>query len=167
MAFPFFSFSFSVSLLLLSFFLPSCLSFSLSFGSLLLSLSLFLLSSLLLLHEKNNIKRFNCNFFFHQFFLFFWSPVLFFLSNPFRYLRFCFPNFKLCFLFNMNVFGFKTNNLKKHNFWSKGGLQQNNFFHEPVFCKMSKVIVFLGGHFLGKFWVMFKDTIKIGISAHF
>ena len=28
----------------------------------------------------------------------------------------------------MNVLGFKTNNLKKTNFWSKGELQQTGFF---------------------------------------
>ena len=59
---PFFCFSFSVSLLLLSFFLPSCLSFLLSFSFLFLSLVIFL-SSLLLFSEKNNMTILNCNLF--------------------------------------------------------------------------------------------------------
>ena len=51
--------------------------------------SLFLcpfLSSLLLFHERNNIKTFNCNLFFHQYLLSFWGgggSCLVFLSNPF------------------------------------------------------------------------------------
>ena len=37
------------------------------------------------------------------------------------------------------------NKQQKHKFWVKrGGLQQNVFLYQPVFCKMSKVI-FLGG----------------------
>ena len=41
------------------------------------------LFSLLLLHERNNITILNCKMFLHQSFLFFWFPVLLFLSNPF------------------------------------------------------------------------------------
>ena len=79
LASPSFCFSFSVSLLLLSFFLPSCLSFLLNICFLSLSLFFNFLSSLLFFHEKNNMKILNCNFFFHQYFLFCWFPVLFFL----------------------------------------------------------------------------------------
>ena len=64
---PSFSVSLSQSLFFLLFFLSSFLSlFLLSFGSLSLSLffSFFLsLSSLLFFHERNNIKIFNCKFF--------------------------------------------------------------------------------------------------------
>ena len=58
--------------------------------------------------------------------------------------------------------------LIKHQFCVKrgGGLQQN-IFKQPVFCKMWKAIVFLGGPFLGKFWLMLKNHYKIGISAYF
>ena len=42
-----------------------------------------------------------------------------------------------CVFFNINVLGFKKHKLKKNtNFWSRGGLQQNGFCYEPVFCKM-------------------------------
>ena len=43
---------------------------------------LLVLFSLLLFHERNSIKRFNCNFL-DQFLIFLWFPVLFFLSNLF------------------------------------------------------------------------------------
>ena len=49
-------------------------------------------------------------------------------------------------LFNIMVFGFKTNNFQKQNFLVKRGVATKRFFNEPVFCKTSKVIVF--GHFL-------------------
>ena len=67
---PSFSLSLSQSFFFLLFFLSSFLSlFLLSFGSLFLSLSFFLsfflsLSSLLFFHERNNMKIFNCKFFF-------------------------------------------------------------------------------------------------------
>ena len=64
---------------------------------------------------------------FLKYFFFFWFPVFFFLSNPF-FLSLLFPDFKLCFLLNINVFGLKKPKLKNTNFWSKGGLQQNVFF---------------------------------------
>ena len=49
--------------------------------------------------------------------------------------------------------------LQNTKFWSKGGLQQNVFFYEPVFCKMWKLIVFFGP-FFGKFWLLFKKHYK-------
>ena len=68
------SISLSLSLLFF-FFFPSCLSFFAFFWF--LSLSPFFLSSLLLFHERNNIKIFNCNALFHQSFLFSGFAVLF------------------------------------------------------------------------------------------
>ena len=61
--------SLGVELFFISFFLPSC------FSSCFLLLPCFsfcipFLSSLLLFHEKNNIKIFNCKVFLHQYFLF-------------------------------------------------------------------------------------------------
>ena len=64
--------------------------------------------------------------------LFFWFPVLFFLSNPF-FLSLLFPDFKLCFLFNINVFGFKTNNLTKQTF-----LVKNRYFSTFLKAKNCK-----------------------------
>ena len=89
---------------------------------------------------------------------------LFFFQIPFSYLCF-FPDHNLSFLFNINVFGFKKPKLKNTNFWSKGVLQQNGFFYQPVFCKCEK---------LSFFWPFFGQTLvdvqkhhKIGISAQF
>ena len=67
----------------------------------------------------------------------------------------------------MIVFGFKTNNLKKHTqiFGQKGGCNKT-FFMNLCFAKCQK-LSFLGGPFLGEIWVMFKKHYKVGISAHF
>ena len=130
---PLFYFSFSVSLLFFCFLFPSCLSFLLSFCYLVFVSFFHFLSSLLLFHEKNNIKIFNCNFFPEILSLVLVS-FLFFVSKPFL-LSLLFPDFKLCFLFNIKVFDFQTHNFKKKKeiFGSKGGLQQNGFFYQPVF----------------------------------
>ena len=80
---PLFQFLF-LCLSLVLFFLSSFLSFFFAFFWFLVFVSvLVFLSSLLLFHERNNIKIFNCNLFFHQYPFFFWFPVLLFLSNPF------------------------------------------------------------------------------------
>ena len=109
---------------------------------------------------KNNIRRFNCNYF-HQSFIFIGILSCFPFQIPFIYL--------CCFLISSYVFCstwlfLVSKQTKNTNFWSKGGLQQNVlFFYEPVFCKMSKVIVFLEalfGQILG-------DVQKRGISVHF
>ena len=106
---PSLSVSLSLSLSFLLFFLSSFLSFLFAFFWLLVFVSFFLfLSSLLLFHERNNIKILNCKFCLHQYFLFFWFPV-FFVSSSF-FLSLLFPDFKLCFLFNIKVFNFQTNN---------------------------------------------------------
>ena len=155
----FLCFSFSVSLFssFLSFFL---LVFVFAFFWFLVLVSWFLfLSSLLFFHERNNIKKFNCKFFLHPYFIIFWFPV-FFLSSSFL-LSLPFPDFKLCFLFNIKVFGFKTDNQKKTEFFGqKGVATKRAFFNQPLFCKMRKVIVF----FVPLFWANFgrcsKNTIK-------
>ena len=87
LASPFFNFYFSVSLFLF-FFLFLLVSFF-AFFCFLVFVSFFpVLSSLLLFHEKNNIKILNYEVFLHQYFLFFWFPVLFFFEIPFSYLCF-------------------------------------------------------------------------------
>ena len=77
------------------------------------------ISFLLLVHENRNMKLLNFKVF---------------LINPFSYLVSClvfsfkslslvfvFPDFDLCFLFNINVFAFKKRQvLKNTNFWKKG-----------------------------------------------
>ena len=60
--------------------------------------------------------------------------VVHYLWNPF-FLSF-FADFQLCFLFNINAFGFKKHKLKNTNFWSEGGLQQNVFF---ITCVLQNV----------------------------
>ena len=173
-----FLFIFSVSLsFCLSLFWPPPFSISLSlslfcscpFFFLLVFLFCFLLvlvfasffpflSSLLLLHERNNIKIFNGNFFFINIFSIFWFPVLFFLSNP-LFLSLLFPDFKLCFLFNINVFGFKRNNLTKQSFLVRRGVATKRFFFMNLcFAKCQKLSFFWP--FFGNFWLMFKKHYK-------
>ena len=150
---PLFLFLFlCLSFFFFSFFLPSCLCFCFLLVPCFCPFLFLSLSSLLFFHERNNMKILTCKFFFLKSFLFF-SFLPFFLSSSF-FLSLLFPDFKLCFLFNIKVFDFKTKNLKKQ-FLVKRGLQQNGFFYQPVFCKMSKVIVFFGP-FFGNFWLMFK-----------
>ena len=126
---PLFLFLFlCISLALVLFFLSS-----LSFFFFLLvhyfSLFLIFLYYLLLFSEKNNMQFLNCNLFIHQYFLFFMVSCLVFLFQiAFSYLCF-FPGIQLCFLFNINVFGFKKHKLRNTNFWSRGELQQNGFFN--------------------------------------
>ena len=112
----------SLSLLFFSCFLPCCLCFLLSFGFLFWSLSLlfFLLCFSFMKGTASNYSI--ASFSSSRFSLFFWFPVYFFVSSSF-FLSLLFPDFKLCFLFNIKVFGFNTNNFKKQKFWSKRGLQ--------------------------------------------
>ena len=145
----FFCFSFSVSLF--SFFFSFVLLVFLCLVSFwfLVFVSFFLfLSSLLVFHERNNIKILNCKFCLHQYFLFCLVSCLFFVSSAFC-LSLQFPDFKLCFLFDIKVFDFQTNNLKIKN-GSKGGLQQNVFFINLCFGKCEK-LSFFWGHFLAIF----------------
>ena len=154
-----------LSVLLLSFFLPSCLSF-LAFFFFLVFVSLFcsFLCAFVSWKEQNENIKLEFLLFIKMFsFLGFLSCFLFEISFP--YLCF-FPDFELCFLFNIIVCGFKKPKLKNTNFGSKGGLQHNGVFYEPVLCKMWKVIVFWG-FFLAIFWLFSKNTIEIGILAHF
>ena len=100
-----------------------------------LSFFFLFLSSLLLYHERNNIKILNCKVF-SSILSFFGFAVLFF-----SYLFF-FPDFKLCLLFNINVFGFKKHKLKNTNLGSRGGLQQNGFITNLCFAKCEKLSFF-------------------------
>ena len=109
------------------------------------------LSSLLFSHEKNTIKILNCKFCLHQYFLCFWFPVFFLVSSSF-FLSLLFPDFKLCFLFNIKVFDFQTNNFKK---MVKRGVATKRFFNEPVFCKSQKL-----SFFWAIFWQFLGDVQK-------
>ena len=70
----------------------------------------------------------------------------------------------------MNVFGFKTNNLRTQFFGEapKGVLQQNGFFFINLcFAKCEKLSFFFAPFFCPILVDVQKSTIKIGISAHF
>ena len=132
---PLFQFFFlCLSLLLVLFFLPSCLSFLLFFASLFLSLSFLFFLLCFCVMKSTTSERLMYKVFLHQSFLFFDFLSSFLFEIPFSYLCFL-VDLKFVFLFNIIVFGFKKTKLKIHQFWSKGGLQQNGFFCDPVFCK--------------------------------
>ena len=57
-------------------------------------------------------------------------------------------------------FWFQNKEPKKTFFGQKGGCNKTVFFYQPVFCKMSKVIVFFGAVFFGNFWLLFKKHYK-------
>ena len=138
LAFHLFNFSFSVSLFFFSFFLPSCLSFLLSFGSFFFSLSFFFCLLCFCFMTTANIKGFNCNVFFHQSCVFFGFLSCFLFQISFSYL-WCFPGIQLCFFVQHQCFGYQKHKLKNTNFWSKGELQQNGFFNNLCFAKCEKL----------------------------
>ena len=85
--------------------------------------------------KRTTSERLMYNVFLHQSFLFFDFLSSFLFEIPFSSLCF-FADLKLCFCSTSLFLVSKKNKLKNTNFWSKGGLQQNGFFYEPVFCKM-------------------------------
>ena len=85
------------------------------------------LSSVLLFLEKNNMKILNWNFFSSSKCSLFWVSCLVFSLKSLFLIFVFFPDFELCFLFNIIVFGFKKT-VEKHIFSKKGGLQQNGVF---------------------------------------
>ena len=122
---------------LVLFFLFFLLVFFAFFGILLFVSFFPFVSSLFLFHERNNIKTFNCNFFvFINLFSFFFvvSWLAFSFKSLFLVFVFLFPDFKLYFLFNMNVFGFKANNFKKTHthFGQEGGCNKTFFLSTCV-----------------------------------
>ena len=123
-----------------------------------------LLSSLLLFHERNNIKIFNCNIFVHQYFLFFCFLSCFLFQIPFSYL--CYFLILSYVFVQHQCFWFQKTKLKNNNFWWKGGLQQKFVFLSTYVLLNMKSYRFFCPIF-GQFWWMFKKHDKIGISAHF
>ena len=98
--------------------------------------------------------------------LFLVSCLVFSLKSFF--LSFFLPDFELCLLFNIIVFGFKNPSSKTPIFGQKGGCNATNglFLINLCFAKCVK-LSFLG-FFFGKFLAVFqKNTMKIGILAHF
>ena len=157
---PLFKFLFLFLSLVLVLF-SSFSSFFFAFFWFLVLVSFFpFLSSLLLFHERKNIKVFNCKKLLHQYFLFFGFLSCFFFQIPFSYLSF-FLILSYVFLFNINVFGFKKTKVEKQQFLVKRGVAtKRRFFINLCFAKYEK-LSFLGGcPFLGKFWVLFKKHYK-------
>ena len=126
----FVSLSLSIYLLIFSFSLPSLFSFHFALFCFLVFVTLFLcLVSLLLSHQKNNIKT-------SKFKVVFINPFClgergFSLALSLESLFLIFLLILNCvFLFNINVFMFQRRQVKnKKNtiFWPSGGLQQNVF----------------------------------------
>ena len=149
----FFHFSFSLThSLTLSLSLVSCVFFLVFLFFFIPSLILFCVFScfvsLLLFHERTTSKYYIRKDYFHQLFLFWGFPVVFFLSNPFSYL---FSKlYQLCVLVNIHVFIFQRRPFLKR---------------QALFCTLWKVVVFLGANFWGKFVWCSQNTVKIGISA--
>ena len=91
-------------------FLSSFLSFFFAFFLFLVFVSFsFFFLLCFWFHEKNNMNTFELQFFPQIFSLSFGFLSCFSVSNPF-FLSLLFPVFKLCFLFNINVFSFKKTN---------------------------------------------------------
>ena len=155
---PLFQFFFlCLSLLLLLFsFLPVFLFCFLLLPCFCLFLSFSFFSAFVSWKEQHQ-KDWCTMFFFINLFSFLISCLLFSLKSLFLLFVF-FADLKLCFCSTSLFLVSKKPKLKNTNFWSKGGLQQNGFFYEPVFCKMWKVIVFLGP-FFGQILVDVQKTL--------
>ena len=143
------------------FFLPSFLSFFFAFFLFLVFVSFFpYLSSLLLFHEKKNMKIFNCNLFSWNIFSFFWFPVL----------LFCFKSLFLIFAFFLilsyvfsstsmflvsKITNWEAQKNKKKQIATKRG-----FFMNLCFAKCEKLSFFFFCPVFANFWLMFKKHYK-------
>ena len=166
MAFHLFNFSFSVSLLCFAFFIPSCLSFFDLFWFLLFLFSFFIvLSSLRLFHENNNIEYSIAKLFSSILCLFGVFCLVFSLKSLFLLF---FADLQLCFCSTSKFWG-KKHKLKNTNFWSKGGLQQNDFFMTCVlqnvksyrFCPFfGQILVDVQKHYTKGYQHIFKSKTK-------
>ena len=153
-------FSLSLSLSLSFSLLPSFLLvflFCFLVVSVFVSFSLFL-SSLLLFHEKNNIKH----FFINPFSFLLLSSLLFSFKSPFLVFAFFLI---LSFVFrSTSMLSFKNASSKKNtNFWTRGGFQ-HNFFST---CVLQDVKSYCFLTFLPIFVALREKHYKVGILAHF
>ena len=127
-----------------------------------LFVSFFLcLVSLRLFHEKNNINTLNYNVFSLQSFLF--CFILSCFSFKSLFLIFVFPFILSCVSCSTSMFFFQKGQVEQHQFLVKRGLQQN-VFNNLSFAKCEEFLFF--GLF-GKFWLMFKNTIKYVFQYNF
>ena len=69
------------------------------------------------------------------------------------------PDFKLCFCSTSMYLVSKKAQVRKHQFLVKRGVATKRFFLWTCVLQNVKSYRFLGGHFLGKFWLMFKKTL--------
>ena len=151
------------------------LCFSLAFLGLPLFQFLFLCLSLVLFFLSSFLSFFFAFFWFLAFSLSFFFCILCFCfmkgttskvsKIPFSYLCFFFSWFLVMFFVQHQCCWLQKHKLKNINFWSKGGLQQNVFLLEPVFCKIWKVIVFFGP-FLGQCLVDVQKHYKKSVFQH-
>ena len=109
------------------------------------------------------MKILNWNFFSSSKCSLFWVSCLVF-SFKSLFLVFVFFLFLSCVFCSTSLFLVSKKQVEKHIFSKKGGLQQNGVFYEPVFCKMSKVIVFFLAFFFCIFLVAFQKHYK---NRHF
>ena len=160
---PLFHFLFlCLSVLLLSFFLPSCLSF-LAFFFFLVFVSFFcsIFCAFVSWKEHENIKL-EFLFFIKMFsFWGFLSCFLFEISFP--YLCF-FSWFWVMFFVQHHCFWFQKNKLKNTFFQKKGGCNKTGFFMNLCFAKCQKLSFFFGHFFFAFFWLFFKKHYK---NRHF
>ena len=159
-------------------FLFLCLSLSLVFLSSFLSFFLlsfcFLFLSLVhfsfffaFVSWKEQDEHFQLQFLFfsEMFSLSFGFLSCFFFLIPFSYLCFL-PDFKLCFLFNINVFSFKKKqNWKAHIFGQKGGCNKTVFLWTCVLQNVKSYRFFCP--FFAQILVGRQKHYKIGVSAKF
>ena len=152
--FPLFLFLFPcLSLFFFSFFIPSCLCFLLSFGSLFGSLSLFFFLLWFSFMKGTTSKYSIASFFLHQYFPFFFNFLPFLFQVPFSYLcSFLILSYVFC---STSRFLIPNKQLTKKTNWSKGGLQQNGFFINQCFGKCQKL-----SFFWSFFWQFLVDVQK-------
>ena len=142
------------------FFFPSFLSFFFAFFLFLVFVSFFpFLSSLLLFHEKKNIKIFNCNFFLKYFLFLLVSCLAFLFQIPFSYLCFfLILSYVFCST-SMFLVSKRTNWKAQKNKKKKPIATKRGFFMNLCFAKCQKLSFFFAS-FFAKFWLMFKKHYK-------
>ena len=159
------SLSLSLSLLFCSFFLPFLsFFFLLSFGSFFFSLSHFSFFFAFLFWKEQH-EMFKLQFIFSSIFsLFYGFLSCFSLSNPFFLSLFFLVFSYVCCWTSMYLVS-KNTSWKTPILVKRGVATKRGFSIKLCFEKCEKLSFF--APFLANFWLMFKNTIQIGISAHF
>ena len=145
------SFFFSLSLSLLIFFLTSLffvLPCYFAFLSCLVSLVWF--------HEKNKLKLFDWESFFHQSFPFCWFPVLLCLSNLF--LLSMFFLILSCVFVQHQIFYLSKRQLTKHQFSLKLGVATKHLFFMACVFNLKSYRFWTN---IGQLMLMFRNTVNM------